>query len=85
MCCLIYLAAINICILFIQKTKDRYFMFGDYPIIGFGRYCIFGRYYFRYVYMITVALPAVLLLGLIDKKYRWIKMNNAGTQILNDK
>lgn len=35
--------------------------------------------------MITVALPAVLLLGLIDKKYRWIKMNNAGTQILNDK
>jgi len=32
-----------------------------------------------------LALPAVLLLGLIDKKYRWIKMNNAGTQILNDK
>ena len=39
----------------------------------------------RALELITVALPAVLLLGLIDKKYRWIKMNNAGTQILNDK
>ncbi|RHO93370.1 hypothetical protein DW023_00005 [Clostridium sp. AF37-7] len=71
-----------------RRQKIDILCWGIIPLLASVGIAFLGPcngYYFRYVYMITVALPAVLLLGLIDKKYRWIKMNNAGTQILNDK
>ena len=71
-----------------RRQKIDILCWGIVPLLSSVGIAFLGPcngYYFRYVYMITVALPAVLLLGLIDKKYCWIKMDNAGTLILNDK